>query len=168
MEAPPAAKRPDEIARDVRTRLLMQRHWRFLRSVALVIVMTGVMLFAAIHTRDTQTRKQSARLGRALAAAMQERFDQTHRPPRDLPPLPSPEQTRLARARYTLNLFYAEQIRTARSVAACYPRGPLSMALRETGRHVVFFDGKRFESRWVPEDEFRRRASSWGVLLPAE
>ena len=169
MDAQPAApRRPHEIAREVRTRLLMQRNWRVVRSCLLVLAVTIVMLLLAIHTRDTQTLKQSARLTRALTEALQASLDRTGRPLRQLPALDTPEDTRFILDRYAFNVFYADQIRTARLVAVCYPRGPLSMALRQTGRHVVFFDGERFSVRWFPEDEFRRQASSWGVLLPAD
>lgn len=162
MSATQAAARPDPraLSQQIQLRLRRERNRRLLRGVLVLVVVTGLLIVLAITNRDRQAIRHSHRVGIRLTRAFQAEFDRTGIAPRRLPPVNL--RARHIRDAVIFNVYYPDQIRTARVVGVCCNRSPVSMYLDPPGRHVVLFDGREFQLEWMLETEFRERAYALG------
>lgn len=153
----------EAITRQVVNRLRRERNRRFLRDCLLVVLVTAGMIALAITNRDAQAYRYSGNAAQRIATALQAEFDRTGEAPRQLPAVA--DGAELARDSLLFNVFYVDQIRSNLRVGVCCSKHPLPMFLRAPGRHVVLFDGKRYYTEWMTEDEFERRAYPLGFSL---
>lgn len=160
-EATTISTRQRDLSQQVYRRLRRERNHRFLRGILMVILVSVGMIVLAISNRDTQAVKTSANIARALADALQQSYDHNGRAARRLPNITL--GSRYIRDVVTFNVYYPDQIRTARRVGVCCSKRPLELYLRPSGRHVVLFDGEHYSVEWMPESEFQQRAFGLGL-----
>lgn len=164
----PPIRPPDEVTHQVRVRVMRARNRRLARSIALVLAVTAVMIVLALSNRDIQALRSARQTAERIASALQNEFDTHRRPPTDLRFMGHTAEDRALQHAFQFNSFYPTEIRSARSVGVCSRKFPISLYLQASGRFVTFFDGERFETQWLTEDEFRKRAASLGFDVPRE
>jgi hypothetical protein len=144
-------------------RLMAARRRRVITNVLLFVGVTAGMTLVVMARRDAQTVE---RCHQTLAHAL-EKISAARDAGQPLPlilPLPQ-EGTYIAREHYYYNPLTTGLLgRTPAVGLACCDR-PHTRFLGANGRNVVFYDGTRFELRWVDEKEFRGQARTWGLRV---
>lgn len=148
------------VAERVRARTADERSRRLLLRGVMIVLIAAAMLFASLANREQQARRGSARLAEAIAAELQVAFHTSQDPPLELPDLG--ERHRGYRDLFLFNFFYADDAKRQGVSGVCAPREPLSLLLREDGRHVVVFAGDRYRVEWLTEAQFRKQAPGLG------
>ena len=67
-----------------------------------------------------------------------------------------------ARQHYFYNSQYAAAHSGPRIVGVCCCKNTHHLFLQSSGRHVIVFDGEKYEVRWITEAELRKQATLWG------
>ena len=147
--------------RSLPLRVVSRRRRNVRRNVVVLTAMIAFTLLITLAGRDQQdVRRCRDRLERAVAI-LRDRVGSGL--PDDFPQ-PDQEQTVAAsHYDYRPDNLVAESLLTPIAVIACDSNHGLF--LDTNGRHVVLYDGKNFDIRWMTETEFQERASSIG--LPA-
>ena len=161
-------------------RTMRERRRRVWRNVGVFLLVTSLMVVVSMAHRD----HQAVRGCRERMTFARDRFQEllgTVEPAPDQLPLPGLEAddptdvTRTPgedqvlfdlRMNYLYNSDYWRQARRRRPVGVCCNREPHRLYLQANGRHVIVFDGDKYELLWMTEPEFRERAAELGFSLP--
>lgn len=148
-------------------RIVTLRSRRIIRGFAVFIVGMAALVILSLATRDGQELHR-------CEANLQFAADQFNRTPQSGLPfvLPQPTEGSLLQNRYRQSHFRylpsnRELAATIKPVGICQCERPHDLFLREDGRHVMVFDGAKYEVRWMPEAEFASRAASLALERPA-
>jgi len=171
-------------ARTAAEQTLARRRRRVWRNLTLIMVITGIMVVLSMAERDNQSLRGSIETCRRnlefAAGRLQEAFDRGEpAPPRvPLPQDPAPpglspadqEAYQDAQLDRILHYHYEPMHRKAlspgRTAIICYCVKPHHLYLRDDRRHVILFDGRKYQVACLGETEFRRRAAELGIALP--
>ena len=138
--------------RSIPLRVAKRRRHNVRRNLVIITVMVALTLLITLAGRDQQdVRNCRARLERVVADF----------------PLPS-EAHSVAASHYTYrpDNLNAESSDGPTGVSCC--AAPHGLFLDTDGRHVVIYDGRAFEIRWMTETEFQRQAEGLGLAGPAD
>jgi len=162
MDSAKSASFTDGVASQrARWRTLLERRRRFWRRTVLFVLVTVVMVLAALANRDMVHRRDIQGKATIVANALQQAYARRqHDPPLRFPELPEPYQE--LHKHYHFNIFYANQQKSRRRVGVCCLQDPVRFLLRADGRMVILFDGKQFTPQWMTEREFRAAAPALG------
>jgi len=168
---------------DAALEVVAERRRRVRRSVLVFVFVTVVIILLSVAERDHQARRGAiAACERRLLFArdeLQRLLDERGLiapaelplPPVEVPAHPpiagrSPEEDAYfeMRSQYVYNAFYG-QAKDGSLVGVCYCAKPHQLYLQADGRHVLLFDGRTYQVRWIPEAEFQRRARQLGFSL---
>jgi uncharacterized Zn finger protein (UPF0148 family) len=155
-----------DVARRVRERTLVERKRRIWRNAMFFVIVTIAMLYVALAERDRQAVRNATDIGRRLATALQQDFDQQGRLPNRVPDLG--QQYRLALTQFMTNPIYTSQYPTLDPVAVMFTKQPVSLYFRPPGRVVVLLERKTFRSEWLDEAAFHERRSALGLGVGAD
>lgn len=144
-------------------RLMAARRRRVITNVLLFVGVTAGMTLVVMARRDAQTVERChATLQRVL-----ENLTAARDAGQPLPlvlPLPQ-EGSFIAREHYYYNPLNTNLLGRAPAVGLACCDKPHTRFLGANGRNVIFYDGTRFEQRWVAETEFRAQARTWGLRV---
>lgn len=160
MSSEPATKNPAELVDRVSLRLMQEKKRRVWRSLLLVVVVTGAIVYLSLLQRDAQSRRGAERESRQIAAAFERMRQATGALPERVPPL----ERRSADTwkAYYFNPAYTRRAERGETTGVVCPRSDLRMYLGPSGRYVVLFRNGAFESQWMPAEEFRQSAARLG------
>ena len=68
--------------------------------------------------------------------------------------------------RYVYNRDHRRLAGPERAAIVCYNAEPHLLYLQANPRHVIVFDGERYETKTFDDKEFRRQAAELGAALP--
>jgi hypothetical protein len=168
MPTPEPAQPTDAlVTQRARLHTLRQRRRRLWQRIATLTFVTIAMVLVVLLNRDTQHLREFRRRGQLVAAALQQEFENRGAPPLMVPSgrgRVEEEVLEQERKRHYFNMLYVRQREQhpERKVGACCLEQPVRFFLRTEGRIMILFDGERFESTWMPEDEFRAQAEQLG------
>lgn len=161
-------------------RTLLQRRRRVWRSLVLFVVVTAVMVLVSMAQRDYQSVRTCRQRLEYTCAELQKLLERGDKAPQSLP-LPRADGGRESagvnggvdddayftlRARYFYNARYGRAAAREKRVGVCCCEQPHRLYLRADGRHVIVFDGQRYDLIWMAEQEFRRQAAELGLHVP--
>lgn len=157
-----AATPSEQVAR----RTLGMRRRRVWRSVGLVVLLTLAMVILSVMNRDQQSIDACRERMTFAVGEFQRQLDE-----RGISPsaLPLPEGDADARERFRghvlYNVLYTGSSRTEVGVCCC--QEPHDRLFMPPGRHVIVFNvrQRRYELRWMTEEEFVRRADELGLRV---
>lgn len=160
MSSEPATKNPAELVDRSSLRLMREKKRRVWRSLLLVVVVTGVIVYLAMLQRDTQSRRGAEREAQRIVAAFQRMRQATGALPERVPPL----ERRSADTwnAYYFNPAYTRRAERGETTGVVCPREDLRMYLGGSGRYVVVFRNGDFEAHWMSAEEFRSAAARLG------
>ena len=157
---------------------MSERRWRVLLNVTVFVAATGAMVLLSMSHRDAQAVQTCREQMDYTCQELQKLLETGQVAPRSLPlPLP-PEpgegasaaekekwqsETLAAREHYFYNSQYATTRSGGQTVGVCCCKNTHHLFLRANGRHVVVFDGQKYEVRWLTEAELRQQAASWNL-----
>jgi hypothetical protein len=149
--------------RSLPLKVVSRRRRNFGRNI---VVLTAVIAFALLITLGGRDQQDVGRCRDSLEDAvtiLRERVDS------GLPsnfPQPDPENSVAAsHYDYRPENIVAEALVGHSAVIGCHATH--SLYLDTNGRHVVLYDGKDFEIRWMTETEFQERATNIGLAARA-
>lgn len=175
-EIPPNPPATD-VAERAGLRTLRRRRRRVWRSLLFILALIPIMIALTVMNRDEAGIDSCWKRMKALQAE----FEQSSAAARALPLLvptgltagPEAEQRRqlmrFDHYRYNV-LFHPDPMSGRREVGVGCCRRPHARLIGESGRHVLVFDSQthKFETRWMAEEEFGRRAAELGLLVQGE
>jgi hypothetical protein len=172
----PAAK---NVADRAALRTMSQRRRRVWINVSAFALLTGLMVLLSMAQRDEQAVRSCHD---RLAFAADELQNRLSRGVTAVDNLPLPGSTGVAkvatgqprnedeafenRVHYFYNADWWRGRHRRRVVGVCSCAAPHQLFLRPDGRHVIVFDGQRYELRWMTESEFARQAPEFGLDVP--
>ena len=139
---------------------MQQRRRRLRRRIAIAVLATTVTAVGILLNRDAQSFRAARKQGETIAAALQETYGRRRDPPLSFPILHGTNAG--LHSRYYFNMFYASQQESNRLAGVCCMRQPEHFFVRSAGRIVILFDGSKFSSQWMPEEEFQADADALG------
>jgi hypothetical protein len=136
------------------------RRRRVLRSVVTILLTSALLVVLTVLLRDQQSLDSCLERMRAVQREFQQLRDAGQAPPRDLLATVDVDEDvrKSVRDHVFYNWFFTESPRAEVGVCCC--RYPHDRIFRAAGRHVlVYVPGqRRYELRWMDEDEFLRRS----------
>lgn len=153
IESSPAAR--------VRQRRVDTRRARMLRGLGWMISLSVLAVVVTMYNRDVQAvagdEKRMA-FWRDHLARLHENGGMSPLelplPPGDRPPM---------REVFAYNVFYVREAANMGRSAVVYRKGSLPMFLRQSGRHVLVFDGTEFSIEWLRGSLTQARAAELGI-----
>jgi hypothetical protein len=163
---------------------LTRRRRRVWRNLILITIITAVMVALSMAERDNQSLRGSVKACRDnlefAAAKLQEAFDRGQPAPTRLPLPQDPAPPGLSPAaleayqdaqldrilHYHYEPTHRKAVSPGRKTIICYCVKPHALYLHDDRRHVILFDGQKYEVASLSETEFRRRAAELGIPLP--
>ncbi len=153
---------------------MAQRRRRVWLNIGGFVLVTGLMVVLSMLQRDQQsivscrerlvfaTRELQKRLGRGQTELV------------DLPlpdskgdsAQPQSEEAFENRAHYFYNSDWWREQPKRKVVGVCCCAAVHDLFLRPDGRHVIVFDGTKYELRWMTEAEFARQGPELGLDVP--
>lgn len=134
------------------------RRRRLIANVLFVTLMTVVMVYLSVWQRDNQSERNCRHRLQFAATAL-----------RRLPPgkpwplaLPQAEENQTNnRLHYDYRPLNDQLLGSITPVGVCACRRPHRLLLREPGLHVLLYDGRNYEIRWLSVPEYLRSAEQW-------
>ena len=136
-----------------------QRHVR--RNVVVLIAMMAFLLLITLAGRDQQDVRRCRSSLEGAVAVLRDRVEPGL--PDDFPRQDQEKTVAASHYDYRPGNLVAESLVSPFALVGC--NSTHSLFLDTDGRHVVLYDGKDFEIRWMTETEFRERASSIGLAV---
>jgi len=173
--AAPARQRSDPaVSARAAARIMSKRRRRIWRNIIFFIVATVAMVVLALLNRDHQDVMQSQRVMAYVLAECQAAATRSLPPnlPSSMPKPPSitdaewfghEEGEGRLRNRFLYLPANAGRASPAQPLVVCCDDPAVHLLLRADGRHVVLFDGRAFQMRWMDEPEFSARSAALGV-----
>ena len=138
--------------RSIPLRVAKRRRRNVRRNLGIMTAMVALTLLITMAGRDQQHRRDCrARLVQAVG---------------DYPRRTEPHSAAASHYVYRPDNLSADAPDAPVGVSCCAAAHRLF--LDTDGRHVVTYDGRAFEIRWMTETEFQRRAESLGLAGPAD
>ena len=162
------AERSIEADRRAAARTRHTRRRRIIRDTVTFIIAVAVMVMLSMAHRDSQAVRASRDSLGHLTAELQEAYERGSLPAK----LPTPNglDSDEALAWRDRLIYLRGNIRKKgenhQLVAIVYADQPLSLFLRADGRHLIVFDGKKFERIWMTERELQQRKDELCIFLP--
>ncbi len=150
-------------ARGMSLRVVATRRRKVARLLIVVVLVTAAMVLLSIANRDEQSVSRCRRDLDYAVEQLRERLAEGAGLPRELAYRPD--------AAPRLQYHYHYVPRNALRAEAGVPAGiaccvaPHGLYFDTDGRHVVVYDGKDFEIRWMTEEEFAIRADALGLRV---
>jgi hypothetical protein len=166
-------------------RTMSQRRRRVWINVAVFVLVTTVMVLLSMAQRDYQSVRDCWKRMNGTGQELQKLLSRGEAAPLLLP-LPQPrelpanasqaerdrrdDEFLLMRQHYFYNAHYGrpQAQQRQRPVGVCCCAALHHLYLRTNGRHVIVFDGQRYELRWLTESEFRRQAAVLELVVPEQ
>lgn len=167
-------------------RIMSQRRRRVWFNVAVFVLVTAVMVVLSMAHRDHQSVRSCERRLEFARQELQKLLDDHGRVAPGSLPLEgwkevkemwepsSPAEQEMhdeyysRREHYYYNSRYGRQLARRAPIGVCCCADQHRLYLRADGRHVIVFDGQRYELRWMTEREFHEQATALELTLPAE
>lgn len=155
-----------EVRQRAALRTMVRRRRRTILNVLAFVIATAVMVLLSLAQRDSQTVRRQAEFVDEIASVLNTKYAERFPPP-TMPQLPDLEGDAWESWRYQYCYVprnaYAATAEQPRAI--CYREHEVGLFLRPDGRHVIFFDGMRYEAQWVPEAKVAEMAKPWGIVL---
>jgi hypothetical protein len=147
----------------VSLRVVATRRRKVVQLAAIVLVVTVAMLLLSIASRDEQSVSRCRRDLEYAVQQFRERLATGAVLPREMPRRPDSGERVEFHYHYVPRNVVREQRGAPVGVACCIE--PHVLYFDQNGRHMVIYDGRDFEIRWMTEEEFRMRADALGLRL---
>lgn len=134
------------------SRLVSYRRRRIARALGVMVIGGAAVVLVSMVNRDNlavAADRKRLEFWRDEFTAM---MSAGRSAPLDLP-VPRGKDAKL-RESYSYNVMYVTTARTHGRAAVVYRNTPLLLFLRAGGRHILTFDGDRYEIVWVNQKEF--------------
>lgn len=154
------ADRLHQAAARVEERVMYTRRRRVLRGSALIVGITGLMVYLAVGQRDREAERGGLDTANRIARGLREVHARDQFLPLQIPE--SVLRQGVERGQWTFNVTYPEQVVKSGRSGVCCTNPPIDLFLQDDVRFVVVFDGRDFIVQRLSEPQFREQAASLG------